>query len=127
MPDIALWLANKDKIYANPFSVRAVEAWSRIQDHPTVIEIHRGNGSPLAPQTVRIEENLRVREDEKQSATTGMSISVVFGVRGHPTVADTDIQARDTFYIEATKGTYQVLSIILADGEVQAVCEAKFG
>ncbi len=105
---------------------RAADVWRRIQDQPSVISIRRA-GEALDPQTVRIEFSDQAREDldvrRGLNVTPGVQRAVVFGVRDHPTVADTDIQRADRFVIGATE--YEVIGVIAAAGEVQAVCEAR--
>ena len=55
--------------------------------------------------------------------TPGVQRAVVFGVRDHATVADTDIQRADRFVLGDTE--YEVIGVIAVVGEVQAVCEAR--
>ncbi len=118
MPDLATW--RKD-----PAAI-AVATWRRIQDHPTAITIRRA-GAALDPQTVRIEFSDSAREDldvrRGLNITPGVQRAVVFGVMGHPTVTDTDIQRADRFVIGVTE--YEVIGVIAAAGEVQAVGEAR--
>ncbi len=118
MPDFARW--RKDE------AARAADTWRRIQDQPTAITIRR-DGAALDPQTVRIEFSDQAREDldvrRGLNITPGVQRAVVFGVRDHPTVPDTDIQRADRFVVGATE--YEVIGVIAASGEVQAVCEAR--
>lgn len=123
MPDLNSWLSSR-LIDDTPIETKAVFTWRAILQHPTQIVINR-RGTMLDEQTVRIEHNLRVREDIKTLTTTGVAICVVFGVRDHPTVPDTDIRARDRFVADGV--TYEVVTLIVHQGEVQAVSEAKFG
>jgi hypothetical protein len=122
MPDLEAWLAND---VVRP-SERAAMAWRRINDRPTSITIRRG-GVTLAAQTVRIEWSGYAREDEDievaVDAMPGVGRLTVFGVRGHPTVPDTDIERGDRFIIGAAE--VEVIVLLLPPGEVQAVCEAR--
>jgi hypothetical protein len=122
MPDFAAWRRDE--------SARAVEAWVRIQERATVITIRRG-GETLDAQTVRIEmsdggrEDLNLRRglDASAATTPGVQRAVVFGVRQHPTVADTNIERGDRFVVGATE--FEVIGVITGVGGVQAVCEAR--
>jgi hypothetical protein len=110
---------------------RAVEAWGRIDEQPTTITIRRGTASggslTLDAQTVRIEFGDSAREDlvvrRGLNIAPGVQRAVVFGVRNHPTVSDTDIQRGDRFVIDATE--FEVIAVIRAPGEAQALCEAR--
>jgi hypothetical protein len=120
MPDFAAWVAEeRDR-------VRALDAWQRIQEQPTTILIRRG-GETLAAQTVRIEMGDSAREDldvrRGLNVMPGVQRAVVFGVRKHPTVRDTDVQRGDRFVVGATE--YEVIAVTEAAGEVQAACEAR--
>ncbi len=118
MPDFAAWRGTD--------AARAAAAWARIEAQPTTITIRRGTET-LAAQTVRIEYGDSAREDLDLRAglnvVPGVQRAVVFGVRGHPTAADTDIERGDRFVIGATE--FEVIGVITAAGEVQAICEAR--
>lgn len=122
--NINSWLGSNVDLLNPTAETKAVLAWRRILRFPTEIEIDR-NGTYLAAQTVRIEHNIRVREDNKDLTATGVAVAMVFGVKGHPTIPDTDIQARDLFYFENTM--FEVTTIIPLEGEIQATCEARYG
>ncbi|MEO8396495.1 MAG: hypothetical protein ABI700_26110 [Chloroflexota bacterium] len=118
MPDFAAW--------QNDVSARAVDAWMRISEQPTTITIRRG-GDTLDPQTVRIELSNNTREDldlrRGLDITPSVQRAVVFGLRDHATVADTDIQRGDRFVIAVTE--FEVIGVIDTPGEVQAICEVR--
>lgn len=118
MPEFETWRSSDQN--------RALEAWQRIGDQPTTIAIQRGTVT-LDPQTVRIEFSNSAREDldlrSGLDITPGVQRAVVFGVRQHPTEPDTDIQRGDRFVVELTE--YEVIGVISAPGEVQAICEAR--
>lgn len=106
-------------------SQRAALAWRRIQDRPTEITIRRGSGSAqtiLESQVVRLEWDNTATEAEGINTTEARQKVVVFGVRGHDTVEDTDIERSDQFSINGVR--YMVFSIMTPPGEVQAVCES---
>ncbi len=125
MPDFQRWRSSDQA------AVSAVEAWLRIQEQPTEIAIRResvaGGSVTLAAQTVRIEPGNGAREDldvrRGLNVLPGVQRAVVFGVRNHPTISDTDIQRGDRFVSGASE--FEVLAVITAAGEVQAVCEAR--
>lgn len=100
--------------------IRAMLAWRRIERNPTGVRLYR-DGAYLPEQTVRIEHNKgasNVREDEiSQGSERGL---IVFGVRGHPLQADTDIAVGDRFVLPGETRTYQVEDVLNLPGEVQA-------
>lgn len=99
---------------------RAASAWNRIQDKPTSIVIRRAKVSALAAQTVRIEVAPSASEaafENAQMGATGQQSVTVFGVIGHPTVADTDIK-RDDRFTYANK-EYTIVGIATYPGEIQ--------
>lgn len=100
---------------------RAVDAWSRIQGDTSSIVIVR-DGTSLAAQTVRVEFSGTGEEQMNATGRSGHQRCVIFGVKNHPSVTDTNIQARDRFVIN--KVQYEVISVITPPGEVQAFCEA---
>lgn len=100
---------------------RAATAWTRILEKPTSVTIKRETGATIAAQTVRIEASNTVREI---AATTGKSSSrdvIVFGIKGHPTLPDTDIRQGDRFAVAGTQ--YRVVDLVLTLGSKQARCE----
>lgn len=121
MPSFESWRRHKRTADAS-----AVEAWERINEQATTITIRR-DAETLDPQTVRIEFGSSAREDmdvrRGLNIVPGVQRAVAFGVRNHPTVADTDIQRGDRFVVEITE--FEVIALIAAPGEVQALCEAR--
>lgn len=121
MPDIHAWAsAGAEAISAVD---RAVAAWRRIQDKPTSITIKRGT-TTLDAQTVRIEIGGTGSgwQSEGGAGKSARQSATVFGVRDHPTEADTDIARDDRFAIGGT--IYSVTALVLQLGEIQAQCEA---
>lgn len=118
MPDFAAW--------RDDTAARAEAAWGRIQQHPTRITIRRA-GETLDAQTVRIGLGSSAREDmdvrRGLNVMPGVQRAVVFGIRSHPTVPDTDMQHGDRFIVGATE--YEVIGVVTLPGEVQALCEAR--
>lgn len=97
---------------------RAHDAWERIQDKPTQITIKRVG----TPQTVRIETANTVQETEGAAGQSSVRRTTVFGIRGHETKPDTDIQRGDRFAHNGVQ--YRVIDVVLTLGEKQAYCEA---
>ena len=118
MPDFEAWRSDAQ--------ARALEAWQRISEKATTITLRRGT-DVLDGQTVRIEFSSSTREDldlrRGLIITPGVQRAVVFGLRHHPTIADTDIQRGDRFVVGVTE--FEVIGVISGVGEVQAICEAR--
>ena len=118
MPSFEAWREHRQ--------ARAIDASARISDQPVQITIRRGV-EDLAVQTVRVEYGSSAREDldvrRGLNVLPGVQRAVVFGVRNHPTAADTDIRRGDRFVLGATE--FEVIAVIVAAGEVQAFCEAR--
>lgn len=99
----------------------AVDQWNHIQRHRQSITLVRG-ATTLAAQTVSIQPG----NEEHQAEINGVSVTVrdivIFGVVGHPTVADTDIKKGDQFaYLGRL---YKVTDVIVNEGSKQAWAEA---
>lgn len=102
---------------------RAIRAWMRIQRDPSSIDIVR-NATTLAAQTVRLEfDNTNAPADSEHGRGSRRTLTV-FGVRNHPTVADTDIEESDRFSVNGS--IYRVSDVnSVVPGEVQAICERE--
>lgn len=125
MPDFNQWL-NATNIDVVDAETRAAQCWKRIQDRPTSVVLNRSTATSaanLAAQTMRIEygEQSNFTRNDVSGATKRDVWAI--GVRSHPSVADTDIQAGDRFAIGGM--SYKVMDIILVPGEVQARCERQ--
>lgn len=109
--------------------VRAVRAWVRIQRKPTTLTIRRINPLTGAEQTphivvVRVERDNEA--DEYQNMASGENARgecVVYGITGHPTLPNTDLQRNDTFFLNGK--TYTVVNMIDNTGELQFLCETQ--
>jgi hypothetical protein len=101
---------------------RASLAWARIQDKPTSVAFRPPTGAALAAQTVRVEVDNRQSMVASASGVAPRMQAVVFGVRGHPTVADTIIAEGYRFVLGNDE--YRVDDIILTIGEVQGIASA---
>lgn len=100
---------------------RAAAAWARICEKPTSITIKRAS-TTLDAQTVRVEFSSSVRDVQGKSGMSSQRDVIVFGIRNHDVLDDTDIQRGDLFALDS--GRYRVVDLILTLGEVQARCEA---
>ena len=118
MPDFDAYFGDDEAIDA---ASRAVDAWRRVLRDPSSIALVRGV-SDIVAQTVRVEFSGTGEETESAAGRSGRQRVVIFGVKDHPTVADTNILARDRFVINEVQ--FQVISVINPPGEIQAFCEA---
>jgi|GEM_PF-2320589 len=119
MANITAWLVGNN---APSASERAVLAWRRIQDKPTSITIKR-DSITLPAQTVRIEysESERLVMGEANGASAVRDV-VVFGIKTHPTLANTDLKYGDMFAFDGA--IFRVVMTISTIGEIQAKAEA---
>lgn len=118
MPDFTTWFSVLDAIPA-----RAADAWKRINDKPAqIVLLRKGIAQPV--QTVRVEYDRGTGGgaevgDAGKSARRGV---IVFGIRGHATLPDTDIQRGDQFAHDGAQ--FKVIDVVHTLGEIQASCEA---
>ena len=99
---------------------RAARAWQRIQDRSTSITVYRA-GIPLDAQTVRIEFDSASANLRREAGEAAVKDVILFGVKDHPTVDDTDLAKNDEFKL--ADGSYRVIDVIEVPGEVQARAE----
>lgn len=118
MPDFDVYFGDDEGIDAES---RAFDSWNRIKRDPTIIDIIR-NTTTLAAQTVRVEFSGTGEEGANAAGRSGRQRVVVFGVVDHPTITDTNIQARDRFALN--KVQYEVITVVFNPGDIQAYCEA---
>lgn len=113
------WLADTDAI---PAAYRASLAWRRINDRPTSVAFKKPGGAVLDAQTVRIEHLINLYQPQSAAGAAAVRRCVLFGVRDHATVADTDVASGYRFVSGADE--YTVVDVIETPGEVQALAEA---
>lgn len=105
---------------------RATDAWAHILEKPTSIVLVRGKNTTLAAQTVRIEFTSTTRGTEVDGEGGGQSANqsvVIFGVRDHPTIPDTNIERDDRF---SDNGIfYRVSDVVRTIGQIQANADAN--
>lgn len=125
MPDFNQWLTEGGPEGTPAPSLtasrRAALAWRRIQEKPTSVSFRTRTGV-LAPQSVRLESDSQTRPAQSAAGLAPARRVVIFGVRDHDTVSDTDIAEGYRFvYLD---DEYTVLDVILTLGEVQGMAEA---
>ncbi len=113
------WLAHDEAIDEG---TRAVLAQRRIDRDPESIVFLR-NGAKLPAQSLRLELINTARDESSETVTVGVMRSVLFGIRNHPTLSDTDIQRGDRFTFHNT--SYEVSVVAYLPGEVQAHCAVR--
>jgi hypothetical protein len=122
--DLNTWLANTGKLAALPMQLehqRAVLAWRRILDKPVSVTFRKGDGSTLAAQTVRIESDNGASPAESISGAAPVRKVVIYGIRNHPTLPDTNIA--EGYRISFGGDAYRIVDVIDTIGERQAIGE----
>lgn len=123
--DMSAWMGASGDLAAVPTAVeaeRAARAWSRILDKPTSVAFRKTDGTTLAAQTLRLESDNSATLAESEAGAAPRRKLVIFGVRNHATVADTDMA--EGYRFVSGNDLYRVTDIILTLGEVQGVAEA---
>jgi hypothetical protein len=104
---------------------RAAHAWRRINDKWTVVTsvaFRTSAGVTLAAQSVRIESDNTATPAESAAGAAPKRKVIVYGVRNHATLTDTDIKEGYTFVY--LNDLYRCTDIIVTLGEVQGIFEA---
>jgi hypothetical protein len=119
VPNLNAWYAASGRIdnTISPTS-RAIDAWHRIQANPTSIMIFRVGSA----QQFRVESGTGAGELAGPAAQQAVRQVILFGVNGHPTVANSNIQSKDRFVLGNTE--YDVTDVLSVPGEVQAFAQA---
>jgi hypothetical protein len=117
-----------NRIAAPTAALRAAGVWAWILRKPDSITIIRGGVAQSTAQTVRIEFAVNVMTNEigNNSGTSGKRYVTIFGIQGHATQANTDIQRGDKFKYHAAGNlaNYEVLSVDKSQiGQIQAIAE----
>lgn len=122
--DISAWLTTDSSalIPSATAEQRAARAWARINHKPTSVVFKDQAGTKLSAQTVRIESNNTSTESTSAAGKAARRGVVVFGVRDHATVTDTDMEKGYRFVYAGSE--YQIQSVILTLGEIQGLAEA---
>lgn len=112
-----------NSLVQSQWGIRAQIQWSRILDKPTDVSLRRGT-TTLDPQTVRLEPDDTFPIDSNDSSgVSAVRRFIMFGVRGHPTIDDLDVDAWDTFVMEEQEYTVIAVNRSLI-GQIQARVEA---
>jgi hypothetical protein len=106
-------------IYAKRIAQRAQDAARRIGEKPTSVVFKRANGSTLPAQTVRLEvDNRATLASSAAGAAPRMNV-IIYGVRGHPSLPDSDI--KEAYRFNYGGDAYTIVDIILQLGEIQGI------
>jgi hypothetical protein len=117
--NLSAWLTDTAPISETE---RAALAWRRINDKPTSVAFKTAAGTTLSAQTVRLESDSNASQATSAAGLAPMRRVVVFGIRNHATVADTDMAEGYRFVYGSDQ--YRIVDIILTLGEVQGLAEA---
>lgn len=121
MPDYNEWVANRTSPIVA--ALRAVRAWARIGDRAVSITVYRGAVAQTA-QTLRLEyDSMRGIRDLQAAGEANKHRVILFGVYDHPdtSILDTNLKKGDRFTLP--DGQYEVKSVVILPGEVQATAE----
>lgn len=119
-PNMGAWFAGG--FMQTQWSTLASIKWGVIQDKPTSVRILR-NGEALDEQIVRVEFEDTIINDDSEIGFNTMKRGTIHGVKGHPTVDDTDIKQWDVLIMGEVEYTVVFVNDQLI-GEVQAEFEA---
>lgn len=100
---------------------RAQDAVRRIGEKPTTVVFRDAKGVALPSQVLRLEYDSSSSASESGPGAVSVRKLVIFGVAGHESVPDSDIKKGYRFVRE--KREYEVVSVILTSGEIQAVAQ----
>lgn len=132
MFSLSNWLAGTNKTAAQRtlrVQRHAAAAWQHINDKPALdndgnvgLRFKR-NGVLLAAQTVRIDVNSSASPAESEAGMGAARKLTILGVKGHATVADTDVKKGDRVVLGVTE--YTVMSVNDQQvGQIEAYAEA---
>lgn len=124
MPSINAWLADAGDLAAVPTATeaqRAVLAYRRILDKPTSVSFRTPAGATLSAQTVRVESDSTASPAASAAGQGAVRRVVVFGVKGHPTVAATVMEEGYRFVLG--NDLYTIVDVIETLGERQGIAE----
>jgi hypothetical protein len=117
--NMAAWLGVGQAISSEE---RAALAWARIQDKPSSVAFRTPVGTTLGAQTVRLEVDNRAQVIASAAGAAPQMRLVVFGIRDHATLPDTDMAEGYRFVYGGDQ--YRIDDIILTIGEIQGVATA---
>lgn len=125
MPDFANWLAPERVI--DP-AVRAVAAWARIQQKPAILTVVRVTPVTNVRSTHEVVVRLEFDNESDEYATAPGGVNqlqevVIFGVKDHPTEANTDLRRGDGFFYSGSQ--FRVVMETETIGEFQWLAEVQ--
>ena len=126
MPDLAAILGERGVFAGLPTAqagIYASVAWATILDKPSDVVFITPLGLTLPSQKVRLESANRATVQQSASGMGPLRELVIFGVRGHATVADTDMQEGYIFVYD--KDEYTCVDVIVDIGEIQGIWQAS--
>lgn len=118
-----LWLgtASPATVQPIPATDRAALAYSRILDKPTSV-VFKTSTTALAAQTLRVESDNSATPRESAAGNAPRRKVIVYGIRGHATLADNDIKEGYRFVLDGDE--LRCVDRILTIGEVQGIFES---
>lgn len=116
---MAAWLGTGTSIGE---SERAALAWRRIQHKPLSIVLKTATGANRAAQIVRVESDTSASLSTSTAGAGATRRVIVFGIRNHPILVDTEMAEGDRFvYLD---DVYTCVDTIVTLGEIQGVFES---
>ena len=100
----------------------AALAWQAIQEKPSSVAFKTASGGAVAAQTVRVEADSSASPSESAAGMAARRKVVLFGIKGHATLTDTDFEAGYRFVLDGAE--YRIVDVndrLL--GERQATAE----
>jgi len=125
MVDLQSWITG---IIATPRSrtireqIFAAESWRRIQENPLMVIFKNSSGVKLPGQAVRVESDNTATPSMSTAGTAPKRKVIVYGIRNHATLPNTDIKENYVFVYEGDQ--YRCIDIIPTLGEIQTIWEA---
>lgn len=123
--DFSAWLGastSLDTSPANDEAERAALAWRRIQQKPSSVAFRTNAGATIAAQTVRVEFDNVASPSTGNAGIAGKRGVVVFGIRNHASLSDTDI--KDGYRFVIGNDEFRCNAVIDTLGERQGLFEA---
>jgi len=102
---------------------RGVDTARLVADKSISITVVRA-GAAQSAQSVRIEALGSPREIETDGGNTAQADALVIGYKGHPTIADTDLQRGDRFAVGGV--SYEIVALLVGlDDSLQAYATVR--
>jgi len=101
---------------------RAAQAWHRIQEKPMSVVFKTSSNQKLPGQVVRVESDNTATPSMSTAGTAPKRKVIVYGIRNHATLPNTDIQENYVFVFDGDQ--YRCIDIIITLGEIQSIWEA---